>query len=284
MSKTTQIITTTTALSSIADDIVANFEQQGSTPSKQSILNTVARGIAGPKHDWGFLTGATSTVIQKGHRPNSTRGRARHLLSHNGKLPALEIKAKTVKIYPAVMANYLASKLSGDFITIAEDFSTDTSSNSYCQCMHEPTAILASGKMIAPKSLWGGTPETVDRFSSAYFAASSQEHVNHLVYQTICDWPDEVYSSAFKAFHMPHAILISTDYPLDTLNECYEIIHSSEDDIGFPPMDVAFQAFIDEDLNEEAAKEVKAQVEDLIVRLQNFMTKPHYRAFNLKVV
>lgn len=69
MSKTTPILLTTTVLSKAVDAILAACP----TPApgqraltKSHLLNIVAKAIAGPKHDWGFLTGATGTVVARG--------------------------------------------------------------------------------------------------------------------------------------------------------------------------------------------------------------------------
>jgi len=69
MSKTTPILLTTTVLSKAVDAILAACP----TPApgqraltKSHLLNILAKAIAGPKHDWGFLTGAVDTVVARG--------------------------------------------------------------------------------------------------------------------------------------------------------------------------------------------------------------------------
>jgi hypothetical protein len=60
----TLIVCSTATLSGIADEIVKRAG--AGTLSKSAVLNVLAAGIAGPKHNWGFLTGSEGPVVAKG--------------------------------------------------------------------------------------------------------------------------------------------------------------------------------------------------------------------------
>ena len=62
---TVRVLTTLDTLSSAADRIVAraaSCAEDGRALSKNAVLNALAAEIAGPKHNWGFLTSRTGTV------------------------------------------------------------------------------------------------------------------------------------------------------------------------------------------------------------------------------
>lgn len=64
MSKTTPLFLTTLTLSKAADAIL----DIPGTLSKPAILTALARAIAGPKHDWGYLTKATGPIVARDAR------------------------------------------------------------------------------------------------------------------------------------------------------------------------------------------------------------------------
>lgn len=64
MSKHTHIVTSTTTLFKAADAIAA-LCAPGQGPSKKQILDALAAEITGPDHDWGFLTGSDTAVVEE---------------------------------------------------------------------------------------------------------------------------------------------------------------------------------------------------------------------------
>lgn len=66
MSKTTPILLTTHTLSKAVDRLLEAAQANGGMPNKSAILTLLAGTIAGPKHDWGYLTGATHTIVAVG--------------------------------------------------------------------------------------------------------------------------------------------------------------------------------------------------------------------------
>lgn len=288
MSKATTVVTTTTALSAIADAIRTQAETAGTIPSKQHILNTFAHGIAGPKHDWGYMTGAAGAVVQKGISPirladlealrvTKSVPRARQLLAADRSAPSLQITAKAVPLYSAEMAAYFSDQVKDGLIAIIEDFSTDTQNDAGVQCMFEPTAFCVSedGLSATARTLWAATPALLDLAARANLAASSSQTVNALVDDTILEWPEEAFTSSFKAFYMPHAVIVSTEYPLETLSEIdvddLEDDEVDEDAGSDNPVDAAIRVFIDETLDETARRQVLAEVEDALIRLVRFL-------------
>mgnify|MGYP000639753876 CR=1 FL=1 len=275
MSKSTTIVTTTTALSDVATRLV---DAAASGPlSKQNVLNTFARGIAGEKHDWGYMTGSKTPVIQKGipsrrlddlktepSRSTPTLVRART------DLLALEINATPAALYSAEMATYLQTQLSGDLLGVLEEFSTETENDDGVQCMFDPGAIFADDKGLSmrAKSLWGATPEDIERTARAYFASSASEDVNSLVNDVILNWDEDAYASSFKAFYFAHAVVITTEYPFTTLKEL-----QAQDREASPAELVsgAIRIFIDEAQDPVGRLQTVARVEDFLNRLAQFL-------------
>lgn len=64
MSKSTTIVTSTTALSAAADSILA-LQDKGKPLTKNALLNTLAAQIVGPKHNWGYLTSSKAPIVQR---------------------------------------------------------------------------------------------------------------------------------------------------------------------------------------------------------------------------
>lgn len=64
MSKSTTIVTSTTSLSAAADDILA-LQSKGQPLTKNALLNALAAQIAGPKHNWGYLTSSKTPIVQR---------------------------------------------------------------------------------------------------------------------------------------------------------------------------------------------------------------------------
>ncbi len=64
MSKSTTIVTSTTSLSAAADDILA-LQSKGRPLTKNALLNALAAHIAGPKHNWGYLTASKAPIVQR---------------------------------------------------------------------------------------------------------------------------------------------------------------------------------------------------------------------------
>lgn len=58
------IILDTKTLKLMADRIIAETGPSG--PGKHAMLNIMAAAIAGPKHNWGYLTSATTPIIAQG--------------------------------------------------------------------------------------------------------------------------------------------------------------------------------------------------------------------------
>lgn len=280
MSKSTTVITSTTALSGIADSIRAETQASGQAPSKQRLLNIFAQGIAGPKHDWGFLTGSNAPVVQKGLPTARLEdleniGAAPALVrpplrSADLERPFLLIKPTYLPLYEPEMAAYLRKQMSGDFIAIFEQFSTAGEHETEVQCMFDPKAIFAKEGTIEPISIWGGTPEDIERTGRAYFASSSSHRVNALVYTIIADWPEDAMSETFIAFHMPHAIVITSRAPFNTLFELgYHQAEEKEEAQNI--LDAGFQIFIDETLDEKGRAQAKKEVEDFLNRLATYL-------------
>lgn len=288
MSKSTTIVTTTTALADIATSIAADAAVRA--PSKQRILNAMAAGIAGPKHDWGFLTGASGPVIQKGiaarrlaeveavrEQPKPAMVRA------EASRPALEVVAEPVALYPSEVANYLASQLSGDLLTISESFSTDTENARGVQCMLAPTAIFARDDRLslAPMSLWGASPDLIERAGRAYFAASSSPAVNDHIMKVVCSWPEIADATEFRAFHFAHAVVVTTDDPFATLTEMEEALEEDAD-----PADLlagAIRIFVDETQTPAMREQTLAEAESFLNRLARFLDCDDPRFGNIAV-
>lgn len=288
MSKSTTIITTTTALSDIATAIAADAARR--TPSKQHILNTFARGIAGPKHDWGFLTGAAGPVIQKGIpdcrladiAAASSAPEARQVRAREDRSP-LEITAEPAPLFEPEMAAYFGQQLSGDLLTICEDFSTDTENQHGVQCMFEPVAIFAREDTLslAPQSLWCASPQLIEAAGRAYFAASSSARVNALISKTILDWPEEARTTEFKAFHFAHAIVVTTSDPFDTL-----VDRAREEGEDAPDADIlpsAIRIFVDKALSADMRAQTLTEVESILNRLATFLGCADSRFDNIAV-
>ena len=284
MSKSTTIITSTTALGAIADRIAA----QTGAPSKQRILNTFAQGIAGAKHDWGYLTGQTGPVIQKGltpaRRPDAAGmipGTPRALRQADPDCPALTVRAVAAPLYTSEESAFLAEFLDERIITICEDFSTDIDYGPDVQCMFEPTAILARGDSLAPASLWGMAPDLLRRAGPAYFAAAHSAQVNTLISTTVETWPEdaqEMTPGHFKAFHLPHALVITTEYPFEILDEAARL---SPDEA--PDSRLAIQVFVDETLDDGKQARARAEVEDFLLRLAAFLRGASAHLANIRV-
>ena len=64
MSKSTRVVTTTDQLSAIADSLLERAGNPALT--KNTILNIIAAGICGSKHNWGFLKASQGTVYGTG--------------------------------------------------------------------------------------------------------------------------------------------------------------------------------------------------------------------------
>ena len=64
MSKSTRVVTTTDQLSAIADSLLERAGNPALT--KNTILNIIAAGICGYKHNWGFLKSSQGTVYGTG--------------------------------------------------------------------------------------------------------------------------------------------------------------------------------------------------------------------------
>jgi len=60
----TTIVLDTSILSQAVDDILDTLSLDRST--KSQLLNRVAARIAGPKHNWGFLTGSATALVAQG--------------------------------------------------------------------------------------------------------------------------------------------------------------------------------------------------------------------------
>lgn len=307
MSKSTTIVTTTTALSAIATEI--SSDTSGRTPSKQHILSVFARGIAGPKHDWGLLTGSKKPVIQKGipearlsdlrdlSRNAAPSAPAHDLLRFDPDREGITLRAERTPLYTPEMAAYFASKLTGGLISVSEKFSTDPDFNTDIQLMMEPSAIFSSAgdPGLEARSLWAGTPDLIERAAAAYFASSASETVNQRISETIEEWPEDFCGYDFEALYLPHAIIVMPESPLLSLEELAENEiaiadavrwaeddpdHEIEDLYGF---EAAFRIFIDQALDATGRAEVMAQVEDLLIRWMDHSNNKTPRFGNIRV-
>lgn len=287
MSKSTTVVTTTTALSSIADAICKDAAQTGTLPSKQRILNSAAKVIAGEKHDWGYLTGHAGPVIQKGmpdlrladlstltQPQNAQRAAGRSAWTPQAGAIHFNVTARTAELHAPEMSEYLGTLLSDDLIAICEDFSTDADTNVAVQCMFEPTAIIADAKKgLRPASLWGAEKSCMQTAGPAYFASQSSEVVNAIVNGCIENWPGDTLGPCYKAFYMPHLIIISPNY-FDEILEAIDPdetrdMHGYEDHDDL--LDEAFQVIVDESLDEAGRAQAYARAADFLGRLTTFL-------------
>lgn len=274
MSKTKLVITDTFHLSQIAEELTQP-RQDGSAPSKQTALNIIARTVAGPKHDWGYLTGAQDVTVQKGLRAevpeqltllrksNSPRRRV------DRSRPCLALRAKRATLYSAAHAELLTECLTGGFLAIAEEFSTDTDFESGVQCMFDPRAMIAEGDQVEAHPLWGADAGNIRTWGAAYFAASASENLNRLTSDSASEIErqDEINSTfgcSYRAFCFPHALIVAPEDPFSCLEELLgdgagEIDH----DLGNQP----FRIFIDETLGATDQIKVLEQLEDFLNRL-----------------
>lgn len=287
MSKSTTIVTTTTSLSKIADDIRHDAEEFGQAPTKQRLLDTFARGIAGDKHNWGFLTGSTAPVIQKGipaarladlgavgaSKPSA---KATPHLKADPSQPGITVKATPAALYEPEMASYLKAQMKNGLIAAVEIFTTDVSDDheGAVQCKLKPSVVIANDEQgFDYDLLWGASPDLIETASRAYFAASSSQRVNDLISNAIESWHEDVDQSDFEAFHMAHAVIIIPDNPFEALESILGssgIDEDSSEDLD-EAMDGAFQVFIDQNIDAKAQREVIEQVEDLLLRLARYL-------------
>lgn len=298
MSKSTTIVTTTTALSNIADAIHADAEARGKLPTKQRMLNSAAKIIAGDKHDWGYLTGATGPVVQKGipqrrlddlQAAPQTHADApmRPLWRGDRNAIGITVPAAPMALYDAEMAAYFKSTLQDGAFAIAEDFSSDTEDEENSQCMFAPKVICADEENgFAFKSLWGATPDLINSAGRAYFAAAASGTVNDLINRHIMNWHYEAVTSSFMAFHMPHVIIITPDYPAHVLEDMDDADLDEERDEHVSwehPVDAAFRVFIDETLDDEGMRQAAVEAEDFLMRLAAFFEWENARWTNFQV-
>lgn len=128
----------------------------------------------------------------------------------------IRITANATDLFTDEVAAYLRTQITGNLLSVCEDFSTDAEGDDLVQCMLNPTAIFAKdGPGILPKGLWGAGLDTIQSAGCAYFAASSSETVNALVANTIEDWDDEIDTSSFKVFYFAGAIVVAAEYPFE---------------------------------------------------------------------
>lgn len=298
MSKSTTIVTTTTALSNIADAIHADAETRGKLPTKQRMLNSAAKIIAGDKHDWGYLTGATGPVIQKGipqRRLNDLQAApqthadapTRPLWRGDRNAVGITVPAAPVALYDAEMAVYFKSTLQDGAFAISEDFSSHTEDEENAQCMFAPKVIYADEEEgFVFKSLWGATPDLINSAGRAYFAAAASGTVNDLISRHIMNWHYEAVTSSFMAFHMPHVLIITPDYPAHVLEDMDYADFDEERDEHVSwehPVDAAFRVFIDETLDDEGMRQAAVEAEDFLMRLAAFFEWGNARWTNFQV-
>lgn len=265
----TTITTTTTALAAIAQTL-ADDAQAGRTLTKQRILNTIARGIAGPKHDWGYLIGHQGPVVQKGIHTGTKARPSVAPLALDTTTPALVITPTYHPLYSAEMHRYLDTQITGTLLAIAEDFSTAGEHTTDVQCMFDPAAIYPTPTALGAHSLWGGTPEHIEHTARAYFAASSSAEVNQLVHDRILEWSDDAMAETYKAFYFPGAVVITTEYPFQTLADLgYDAQDDAQDQDA--AINGAIQVVIDSTLTPAQQDQTRARVADFLNRLAVFL-------------
>ena len=310
MSKSTTIITPTTALSALATKI--SSDTSGRAPSKQHLLSVFAQGIAGPKHDWGFLTGAKSPVIQKGipearladllalsapaqrEAGSSTPAQLRFDETRDG----ITLHAEFSKLYSPEMAAYYGSKLSGNMLCLSELFSTDPDFETDDTLMMEPQDCFADDEAptLSTWQLWVSTPDLIERAGAAYFAASASAEVNARVQTIIQEWPEDYCGYNFRAYYLPHAVVVAPSNPLCDIDELAQNEADREADerlamsdphheVGeYDGFEALFRGVIDQTLDAEGRARVAAQVEDFLIRLMGHYDNTNPRYGNIKVV
>lgn len=293
MSKTKLVLTDTFHLSQIAEEITRP-RTDGSTPSKQAALNAIARTIAGPKHDWGYLTGAQEMTIQKGLRagiPDTLAARlvtpdhvapTRQLVDRSR--PYLGLHAKPAKLFSAEIAQLLREDLTGDFLAISERFNTDGEDadpdKGVATCMFDPRAMISDEGSIQGLPLWGAKPRDLRAWSTAYFAASADEDLNQLISRAAfeIDWQDQTnvtFGSSYRAFYFPHALIVTPEYPFSCLEE---LVGDGAEEIDQELGNQAFRIFIDETLGPNDQIKALEQLEDFLNRLARWLNDGNPRA------
>ena len=308
MSKSTTIVTTTTALSAIATEI--SSDTSGRTPSKQHLLSVFARNIAGPKHDWGLLTGSMKPVIQKGipearladlqaigapaPRPCDAPAQLRFDETREG----ITLHAETAPLYSPEMAAYYGSKLTGTMLCLSETFSTDPDFETDVQLMMEPAVHFADPKepKLDDSPLWAATPDLIERAGAAYFAASASAEVNEQVQEIIKAWPEDYCGYTFKAYYLPHAVVVAPNSPLSDIDalaqneedraedERLSMIDPDHEVCEYDGFEALFQVVIDQSLDASARARVAGEVENLLIRLMGYLDNQNPRYSNIKVV
>jgi hypothetical protein len=310
MSKSTTLVTTTTSVSKIIDDIRADAELSGKIPTKQRMLNTAAKFIAGGKHDWSYLTGATGPVIQKGMPEARMRdlealgsltagatpkAATRKLWKHDSTRPALTVKAELTELYKGETLALMKKRISGELIAVSETFYFDHEYGTGLQCKLDPMAILAGIDTtgLRPIGLWGASSKVQEMASAAYFASSANGDVNDPIFEIIENWDENLHSFDFKALHMPHAVVIIPENPFGALSDMDitspnpddwdEDLIEEWDEEGIDPIGFGFRVLLDKNIDAEALREASSQVEDLLNRLAVFLeAKPEMS--NIRVV
>lgn len=279
MSKSTTIVTTTTALSAIASTLSA--DTQGHL-SKQAILNSFARGITGPRHDWGYLTQASTPIIQR-NIPAARLHDLKVLQTSASEKPAddledltsvtkagprIKITARSVPLFDKDVADLLAKSFQGRTLCISECFSTDTENEAGVQCMFDPRLIEAGvGGGLLAHPLWGSSVSTAKVAGPVYFASASSPALNDLISEAIVSLTD-VDSSEFRAFYLPNTVIVIPDYISLPEEEAH---HQDLAEI------VANQilVFIDETLGRRDLSQARSATSDFLARIMNFMGHGH---------
>lgn len=286
MSKTKLVLTDTFHLSQIAEEITRP-RKDGSTPSKQAALNAIARAIAGPKHDWGYLTGAQEMIIQKGLRAGIPDALAARLITPDQVTPArqlvdrsrpyLGLHAKPAKLFSAEIAQLLREDLTGDFLAISEMFNTDGEDadpdQGVATCMFDPRAMIADEDSIKGLPLWGAKPRDLRAWSTAYFAASADEDLNRLISDAAFeierqDETDFIFGCSYRAYYFAHALIVTPEYPFSCLAE---LVGDGAEEIDQDLGNQAFRIFVDETLGPNDQIKVLEQLEDFLNRLARWL-------------
>ena len=258
MSKSTTIVTSTTALSAIADTLSRAAASGEDLSSKQKVLNTFARGIAGPRHDWGYLTGRDTPIVQSGlpearladlARLQASPRPAPRRIPSGTTGPVLTIRPHYERLYSPERAAYLRARLGGDILAITEQFSTAGEFDTPVQCMFEPDALLARPDGLDRQPLWSSPVELASWAGATYFAASGEAGVNDCVTSTILSWSVDAFAETFLAIYLPHAVAIVDE---DTLRATVTT--------GGGRADAAAQVFIDASLNAAGRAAAAAEI------------------------
>ena len=300
MSKSTTLVTTTTVFSQITSAIRQDAEKSGKFPSKQRMLNTAAKYIAGDKHDWSYLTGASGPVIQKGlpeARLNDLRAldvqkpqqapqeAAQPLLVTDASKPQIVIEAKTMSLYNEGDETLTAKLLTGDILAVSEEYAFDLEYGQGLQAMLNPGVIVAAQDgTLNDHSLYLAQTDIKQKAGAAYFSATAHGHMNGEIMEIIEGWHDDLEHFNYKSIHLSNALILMPENPFKALRSIGSISEgpgnskrNTQPDWSKLQQDTlqyGYKVFLQEGLDPKETAKAAARVENFLIRLARMLHAP----------